>query len=143
MTNTNTVGATPAKSLALDYLSSVGITSNFEKAIYSTARIITSRFYITNKKQIECGRENLRTGHPVHTARKYTNPDGTVEVIQGMNYNDKTFRTERVNELLEMTLEEVLAINIAVRALNEIGRESNAAYKSRMAWEAANQSEAA
>ncbi|MEY2834316.1 MAG: hypothetical protein RLZZ574_3576 [Cyanobacteriota bacterium] len=137
MTNPNTVVA-PTSS-ALNYLANVGITTNLEKAIYSTARIITSRYYVTNKRQIECGRENIRTGHPVGTARKYTNPNGTVEVVQGIDYNDKAYRTARVNELLEMTLEEVLAINIALRALNEIGRESNAAYKSRIAWEAANQ----
>jgi hypothetical protein len=131
MTDFNTIVA--ATNSALQYLTNVGITSNHEKAIHSTARILASRYFITNKRAIECGRENIRTGHPVGTARRYNNPDGTVEVIVGIEYDDKAYRTARVDEMFQMTLAEVLQINQTVRALNEIGRESNANYKAREA----------
>lgn len=124
---------------SVSYLNSVGITSNFEKAVYSTARLIASRYFVTNKKAIQCGRENLAEGYPVNTARKYTNPDSSTEIVVGMDYNDKAYRKARVDEMLNMPLEQVLEINQTVRALNEIGRESNANYKNRLEWEAANQ----
>ena len=124
---------------SLNYLDNVGITANFEKAVYSTARLIASRYFVTNKKAIQCGRENLAEGYPVNTARKYKNPDGSSDIVIGMDYSDKAYRTARVDDMLEMTLEQVLEINQTVRALNEIGRESNANYKSRKEWEAANQ----